>query len=69
MHYLKLLIKIILKTIMKLLKNLVLGYIQSGKTTSMEAVACMARDNGFKLTNSLIWTCFKFNGTNTGESL
>ena len=29
--------------------NLVLGYIQSGKTTSMEAVACMARDNGFKL--------------------
>ena len=29
--------------------NLVLGYIQSGKTTSMEAVSCMARDNGFKL--------------------
>ena len=29
--------------------NLVLGYIQSGKTTSMEAVACVARDNGFKL--------------------
>lgn len=29
--------------------NLVLGYIQSGKTTSMEAVACIARDNGFKL--------------------
>ena len=26
--------------------NLVLGYIQSGKTTSMEAVA-LARDNGF----------------------
>ena len=30
-------------------KNIVLGYIQSGKTTSMEAVSCMARDNGFKL--------------------
>ena len=29
--------------------NLVLGYIQSGKTTSMEAVSCLARDNGFKL--------------------
>ena len=29
--------------------NIVLGYIQSGKTTSMEAVSCMARDNGFKL--------------------
>ena len=29
--------------------NLVLGYIQSGKTTSMEAVACVARDNGFKI--------------------
>jgi hypothetical protein len=29
--------------------NLVLGYIQSGKTTSMEAVACLARDNGFKI--------------------
>ncbi len=29
--------------------NLVLGYIQSGKTTSMEAVSCMARDNGFRL--------------------
>ncbi len=29
--------------------NLVLGYIQSGKTTSMEAVSCIARDNGFKL--------------------
>lgn len=29
--------------------NLVLGYIQSGKTTSMEAVACLARDNGFKV--------------------
>ena len=30
-------------------KNICLGYIQSGKTTSMEAVSCMARDNGFKL--------------------
>ena len=30
-------------------KNIVLGYIQSGKTTSMEAVSCIARDNGFKL--------------------
>ena len=29
--------------------NISLGYIQSGKTTSMEAVSCMARDNGFKL--------------------
>ena len=29
--------------------NLVLGYIQSGKTTSMEAAACLARDNGFKI--------------------
>lgn len=29
--------------------NLVLGYIQSGKTTSMEAVSCIARDNGFKM--------------------
>ena len=29
--------------------NLVLGYIQSGKTTSMESVACMARDNAYKL--------------------
>jgi len=29
--------------------NIVLGYIQSGKTTSMEAVSCMARDNGYKL--------------------
>jgi len=28
--------------------NLVLGYIQSGKTTSMEAAACLARDNALK---------------------
>ena len=28
--------------------NIVLGYIQSGKTTSMEAVSCLARDNGYK---------------------
>ena len=29
--------------------NIILGYIQSGKTTSMEAVSCLARDNGYKL--------------------